>query len=470
MNKSRLLDTIKSFSLQEFKRFAEYLASDYFVKHQDTKRLGLYILDFAPDFPEDNLEKGIIKELVFENSKLDDKKLFYVMNLLQEHVERFLAQQAYEQENELMESLLLKELSRRGLYQLMKSRNDKFVKSALTQPMKVEAPLYKYWKERAVLDGKATQTSFRDLKGLEEVSRALDEFFILSKLEISLEMYNFSSMGQKEFSPWLLDEVLAHIERQPKNPTLVDLFYKMVSLFKNTDDEVFQKFLSQLHKEENKVAINHLKSLYSLAINYCIAQSRTISRDYLDYALELYRLGIANDYLLDDGYLQHRNFNNIVRIALINGQIPWVKDFIENFKQKIRKEWRDEAVNIALAEVYFHEENYDETITHLNKLHFKEVGYFLNSRVILLKTFYEMDSIDPMLYFLASFMMYLRRNKQISKITRESNLNFAMLLNSIVNKLPSQTKGLMQKIEKTNPVSERAWLQQKWKEKMEKQE
>lgn len=470
MNKSRLLETIKKFSLPECKRLIEFLASDYFVKHQDTKRLGLYILDLAPDFPEDQLDKVRIKKIVFGNSNLDDKKLFYVMNLLQEQVERFLAQQAFEQEDGLAESLLLKELSRRGLYLLMKSRNEKFIKTSLNLPMKVEAPLYNYWKEKAVLDGKVTQTSFRDLEGLENVSLALDEFFILSKLEISLEMYNFSSMGRNEFSPWLLDEVLAHVEKQSQNQALVKLFYNMVLLFRKPDEDVFQQFLQLLEKEEGKVAVNHLKSLYSLTINYCITQSRLLSSDYLNYALELYRRGIDNDYLLEDGYLQHRNFNNIVRMALINGQIAEAKDFIESFQQKIRKEWREEAVNIALAEVYFHEKNYDETITHLNRLHFKEIGYFLNSRIILLKTFYELDSIDPMLYFLASFIMFLRRNKQIPKITRESNLNFANLLNTIVNKLPSQAKGLMQKIEKTNPLSERAWLVQKWQEKLEKQD
>jgi hypothetical protein len=469
MNKSRLLESIKCFSQQECKRFAEFLRSEYFVKHQDTRALGLYILNLSPHFPSEQLERELVFAIINPDQNFDEKHFAYLMNLLLDQVERFLSQQVFEQEDELKQAFLLEELSRRGLFQLLQSRNDKFIKSSKGRKLKVESSLYDYWKERAVLEGKATQTSVRDLEALENASKNLDEFFILSKLEISLEMLNFNNMGHQVFQPWLLEIVLEEMEKSKDHSPLTGLYYNMYQLYKQPNNDVFRRFLELLFKEEEKIEHHHLKSLYSLAINYCIGLSRILTGDYLQHALELYNRGIDQDYLLDDGYLHHRNFNNIVRLALINGHISWVKKFIDSFQQKIRKQWRDEVVNIALAEVYFYEKNYDATITHLNKLTFIEVGYYINSRIILLKTFYETGSIDSMLYFLAAFVMFLRRNKELSKVVKESNLNFANLLNTIANKLPNQAKSLKSKIQATNPLAEKTWLLQKWGEKIAKE-
>jgi hypothetical protein len=138
------------------------------------------------------------------------------------------------------------------------------------------------------------------------------------------------------------------------------------------------------------------------------------------------------------------------------------ENFIRKYADSLPAKLAEDAKHFNLAELYFHKKDYDEVLSQLNQLHFSDMHYHLGTRIILLKTYYEQDSEEPLLSLLASFSIYLRRNKKISATAKKTCLNFCNLLNQILRRKPSRWEQIGEDIRQTQPLAERAWLNQVW--------
>ena len=86
--------------------------------------------------------------------------------------------------------------------------------------------------------------------------------------------------------------------------------------------------------------------------------------------------------------------------------------------------------------------------------------------MLLIKTFYEMDDIEPLLSILASFSVWLRRNRNISANLKKSCLHFCSLLHKVLNNNPRKRELIQQKIRETQPLADRHWLMKVFEEHM----
>jgi hypothetical protein len=77
---------------------------------------------------------------------------------------------------------------------------------------------------------------------------------------------------------------------------------------------------------------------------------------------------------------------------------------------------------------------------------------------MLLKSFYATDALDALSSQLASFMMFLRRNKKISNDYKQTLLNFCSLLHLILRSRPDKKEQVLQKINNTRQKVEGDWL------------
>ncbi len=91
-------------------------------------------------------------------------------------------------------------------------------------------------------------------------------------------------------------------------------------------------------------------------------------------------------------------------------------------------------------------------------MEFSDLNYQLGSRVMLIKTYYELEEIESLLSSLASFRNFLRRNKKISQPLRRPYLNFCNLLHQILRQNHKQPSQIEQSIRESDFLAERAWL------------
>lgn len=464
MYQSKLIELLRSFDITEFRRFNEFVGSPYFNKNQDLSRFVAYLESLAPDFSEEKLKKETVFQVLYPGEPVDPKRLAYLMNYLLKLAERFLAIQCYEDDGSLTDYHLLQEFIDRKLdkhygYLLTKSRER-------LEAMNGRDGEHFY---HHFLLSKAASDHFYQLKvrkfdpSLQEVSDKLDDFYFFHKLKYSCEMLNRQAIIQADYQLTFVDEVKSYLLRQAKIDPLIEIYLRIyLSLAFPEEEAHFTDLLGLLERYAHTLDQKTRREVYLYAINYCAPKLRKGKDAFIPVMLDLYMRGIDNRSLFDEDYLSHWTYSNVVKLALRLERYSWIETFIRENVANLPPAVRTDAEHYNLAELYYHQKNYDEVLNHLNQLQFTDLHYHLGSRVMLLKTYYELDNEEPLLSLLAAFSVYLRRHKQISLPMKKTYLNFCQLLHQLMRRNPKKWAALGAEIERTQPLAERAWLLRVW--------
>lgn len=466
MEKSKLIVLLRSFAPSELKRFREFVASPYFNKNADLLRLIEYLERSAPDFIGPKVSKERVFQHLFPKQTFDSQVLGHLMNYLLRLGERFLAFQRYEQEEELIQCHTLdqyvdRKLTKHYNYLLRKASK------AITESESKTGESYYY----QYLMGKAAANHFYSLQvrkfdpSLQTVSDQLDKFYFFQKLRYSCEMLNRQTIIRAEYELNFVDEVQEHLLQAQEIDPLIEIYLRIYLSIKDAEEEGhFKKLLQLIETHGHTIDQKIKREIYLYAINFCAPKIRKGVGAYTSIMLDLYTKGIQTRALFSGDYLSHWTYSNVVKLALRLKRYEWTENFIKEQSINLSPEVREGAEYYNLAELYYHQDAYDKVLDQLNMLQLFDPHHHLGSRVILLKTYYALEAEEPLLSLLSSFSVYLRRNRQISAAMKKTYLNFCNLLHQIMRRNPKKWEALGEEIQQTQPLAERAWLLQLWKE------
>lgn len=466
MKKSKLIDLLKTFDAREFNQFCEFVASPYFNKNIELIRLAEHLESLAPSFDSEGLEERKVFKAIFPAEPFDKRKLAYLMNYLLKLGERFLGVQCYEKEEMLVNCHVLEQFVDR---KLDKHYNYLFQKTQqrLEQNKGQDGSGYYY---KFLASQVATRHFYSKQvrkfdPSLQSVSDELDEFYFFHKLKYSCEMLSRQTMLKADYQLAFVEEVKNYLLERPEMDPLTGIYLYIYLSYSYPDEEhYFEKLMSLIDQHAQQIEQKIRREIYLYAINYCAPKTRKGIEKYFRIVVELYVKGIENKSLFDGQYLSHWTYTNVVRLALRIQRHQWVEIFIKEHVDNLAPAVRADAEHYNLAELYFHKREFDQVLTHLNQLHFSDLHYHLGSRVILLKTYHEMDADESLLSLLASFSVYLRRNKDISVAIKKNYLNFCQLLHQLIRRNFKKWDKLGESIRQTQPLAERGWLQQVWEQ------
>lgn len=100
--------------------------------------------------------------------------------------------------------------------------------------------------------------------------------------------------------------------------------------------------------------------------------------------------------------------------------------------EKINILYRQNAINYNLANLYFSKKEFDKVIPLLQKVEYEEIYYSLNSKALMLSTYYELDEYMFLGSFFESFKNYLTRNKNVSQSNKIRYLNLIKYTKKLV--------------------------------------
>ena len=235
--------------------------------------------------------------------------------------------------------------------------------------------------------------------------------------------------------------------------------------------------LNCLIDEENEAHFYTLKTLltahYALlnayerrdrsmvAINYCV---RRINKGFMHYYKELFDLYLVllgNKVLLENDVLQYWDYKNIISVGLQVKEYDWIARFLYEYNEKIPANWRENALTYNLAKINFAQKNYPKVIELLQIVEYQDIVYTLDSRTMLLRTYYETTEFDAFDTAAESFRIFLLRNKTISlnmKKMYQNFLRFIKILASVAFKDKKSILKLKEDIEKCDAVADKKWL------------
>lgn len=466
MRNSKIIDLLSSFSPTEVKHFKSFLESPYFNKKSGLLPFYDYIIAHYPDFESEQLEKENVFEALFKEEVFEDKKIRYMMSDLAKLVERFLTIQFYEKDKERVNLDLLTcylERDQDKHYLILKSK----VEKDLTEVLEEESEIHLKRMRFADLEELhfEQQRKRRFDENIQIASNELDRYYFIKKLKYSCGMQDRQQFLSAAYQDNLTDEFLSFVEENAfLGSSVIKSYYAiLLALKKDLDDKYFYQLKNILKDEADHIPNKELKEIYFYAINFCARKIRLGQDKFLSEALELYQKGIEQQILVQKGVLSPWTFTNVVKLALRLKQYDWIEQFIRRNGKKLPENFRQNAMNYNLAELFYYRKSFSEALDHLNRVKFSDLNYYLGSRVMLIKIYFEQEEEQALLSQLAAFTMFLKRNKEISIHLKRTYLNFCNLLFSILKRNPKKLPQLEEKIERTSPLTDKVWLLQQLK-------
>lgn len=297
-----------------------------------------------------------------------------------------------------------------------------------------------------------------------QLLEGLDNFYISAKLQYSAELYSRSMIRQEKYDAFLLSPILESLEMgRTTSPIIKELYLPTLELTQNQSEKAYnqlKQFLIEkpLHEPLERQAI----LIYLL--NFTTSKLRKGENTMIQESFDLYQLGINQSLFTLTGCFLHSTFLNIVNTACHLKKYDWLKDFIKTWSNSLAPSEKEDTIHFSMARIYFEKKKFDEVISLLQKVNFRNINFTLNVRLLLIRAYYDGKApIYVMTDYNNALYLYVYRSKNIGNALRESILIFVKMFRSLLSeKSKTQLLNELEKKRKTAICYD--WLKMKIEE------
>lgn len=460
MDNPKYIAQFKLLKEDQLSRFRAFLQSPY----HNTQDKMVLLFDKLYEGIDD---KTILFRAVFPGEVYNDLKIRRLLSQFGKLVEQFLAiEELLQDETRIAEAALQtylnsddERLFRNSINAAQRKLEDTTIRDA--------EHYYKQYKISALNHTFNNKTQNREASDhLQDSLEQLDTYYIITRLQQVCEQVNRSNILNESYDKDELKKFLGFVnDHKTTKVPAVQLYLAILKTLTEANDTshyYYLKVLLALHATNFKP--QEIRDLYGFAQNYCIKRINQGQTDFLQELFELFEALLENGAILDNGQLSAYDYKNIVFVGLRLGKFERVLEIIEQYRPLLPPNLQRHAYIYNLAYYHFFRKEYDQTLELLNTVRFRDVYYYLDSRSLLLKTFYELEEIDPLYSLSDSTMAYLRRNKLISNYQKQIYQNlfrYVKRLISVAGKSKKEKEALLQRLNKETSVADKTWLKSK---------
>ena len=395
-----------------------------------------------------------------------DARFRHLLSDLLRLTEDYLVQLQLRDRPELRRLHLLRALRQRSAGDLHQFTWRKFTRRGHPGPFGPDALLEVHLlhaEQNAWLDQRAQRSRESHL---EPTLHSLDAYFIFTKLRHACIALNNRRVLDVRTDHTLLDEILAHLAQHtfPNQPG-IDIYHRIYLLLTDADPGPHYEALKQLLNDHAAVfQAAEARTMYAFALNHCVQQINRGQSRFLREIFDLYQAGLQDEILLEDGKLSPWNYKNIVVAGLRLAEYPWTEQFIRDYRERIPEAYRDNAYTYNLAKLHFYRHDYGQVLQLLQRVEYEDVFYNLDSKVMLLKIYFELEEVEALDSLIETFRTYLRRNQEISSDHQRNYLNLIRFVKKLSRWRPGE-KARLQRLEEemraTQQLADADWLLRK---------
>ena len=440
MTNSHLVLILRTLSKKEERELRKWLNSPAHNHREDVVTLFEYLMAGQHLYEEKFLEKERVFSRIFSNEPYDDAKLRQSMHFLLKSVEEFLIYQE-QQSDEVRARMALASVFRK---RKLDRAFTKAIKAVEVQQEKANYRNEQYLRNEYLLqlekysfyDGKKRTTEMN----LQEVSDALDLTFVADKLRQGCLMIAHQSVYKAQYNIGLLEYIIEYVDRQKlmlHHPAIAVYFYGYKAITDESGKQYFENLRQEIQKHRTSFPKSELRDIYLL-----------------------YRQGLENEILLENGVVSPFTFRNAVGAALRLKEYDWVEHFIHQYKKALPPDYRESFFLHSLARLNFEKGDYGSAMQLLAQTDFDDTLINLNAKSMLLKIYYELDEYDALESLLESMRAYLKR-KQLMGAYRSNYHNFIRFTRKLVRVNPfdeQEKSALKSEILTASPLTEKDWL------------
>ncbi len=476
MKERKFITVLKSVSPYDLNSYKKFIASPYFNVNENITLFNHILIDHCVKTNSEEIADEDVWKLIFNDIPYDDLKMRRLYSDSLKLFQQFLSNEVFQKDiytqtlfkinkiNDLKIDILQNDAQKeteRIINRIDSVSSDQFHNKFLLQ-----RDLYGI---RIGYDKKHKSYKGDIVASMRKLEKDLDQFYIIEKLRIFSTIISWSRSIKtdikfdryKEFIDNTIDE---YHHTSPAIQMYINIFHLLTA--HNAHDRYLElKQLIKKHKYSFKE--EELKDLYEYAFSYSNIRLNKGDNSVLEEVFDLYKEALKDDVLLSDGELSPTTFKNIVVLGLRCGQLEWTKYFISHYSEKISEKFRHNAVHFNMARYNFYMKDYWEAISNLQQVNYDDIFYNLDSRILLIACYYELEELDVMESQINSFLMFIRRNKTLSRDVKGNYKNYLKYVKKLSRiNINDKSKILEIKLELQDKpgVVSKGWILDKLKE------
>jgi hypothetical protein len=468
-NLQQLLTTL---SKQEWRIFADFLASPYFNKNEKFRRFYQLLTPFHPTFSISEVEKKRIFSEATQTDSWNDAAYRNLCSDFLELVQSFLTQQVIQEGSTQKEAYLNRELIQRGQIGLVEKNLKKIRASISSSKMDVgERMRMEVWMNdlQVLLNIQLNRTKIHQASTFlrEDNSYRTNTELLLLKVFVSFHNYVTASQNQNmatdhsRIRPFLeLYEAFAPFEHPE-----VELNYLMLRMITEHDDSLYLKtkeiFIQQIDRLHEKDKSNLLSSL----INHVNAKV-SLDESWREEVFILHELKLSRRLWSQHSDLGYITLFNAIQNAIQMGRIAYAEEILTTYAPHLNQKIRNSIVHLCNAWISVFKGDFDLAHTQLTQVETENnlIKYEIRSLQAIL--FYEQKAWDLLSATLESFRQFIQYNKaDISASVTDTYHSFVKQMQQLLKLPPSPTdkqrKQLIEMLKNDGHGYLKSWLLQK---------
>ncbi len=466
MAKLKVAQVIRCLQTKERTRWFRELEAEKANTRPELVAAARYLVQVVPE--EENPNREHLFRSAFPGLPYDDLKLRHLTAELLRNAELFLLREELKDQPVLEELFLLRAFRKRSLDSFFEAGQKKVETQLEKHPFRnIDYHYYRFLldaEKTRFLEGQKIRTVEPNLQ---QTTDALDAFYLAGKMYYGCSQVNHSGVVSAAYRFDLMEESVSFIRRQEMSVVpAIGLYYHVWFMLKREDDEQhFQLFRKRIARESDLFPPEEARDLYVHAVNYCIKRMRDGGESFLREAFELYREMLERSLFFEDGHMSPWMYKNVTVAGLRLGESAWVEKFVEEYKGYLSPKFQDTAYSYNSAQVAFARGKFDKVLRHLQEVEYQDIFYALDSKAILLKTYYELKEDEALDSLCSSFRVFLNRRREISDSHRISYFDLIRMVKAAVRVRQNRDVVLLARIRKElleKPVFlDRGWLETK---------
>lgn len=437
MQETKFIRLLKTLTEAEIQSFEYYLKSPWCNTNKTTIRLLEKIKSYHPEFHTPKLDKEKLFKRILPNGKFSHRRMNNILSDAFMALEQFLVFQNLQKDENLQQNLLRQEYQNRHL-------EDWFFKATQQKIEALETKSQKEWEEHLELLRLHRKVYHhpsqhpRKAPGGQTITamdKQLDLIWLLEKATIINEkifrnriLKNANHEVTTDLKKWrMISEGVEHpaielyrMRFAYTEETMLEQYFELRN--------VFLKRSKELSKREQKT---HFASLRNDTIR--LIRSRAFDITEL---LPLYKIGLEQDLLMENGILPYKTFAAIVSASNTSKDFSFTEKLITIYSSKLDTKINQEAKAWAIAHTYYYKNNLEECLDVLlsNDFRFKyynQLSKMLNTQVYFDLFLQDENYQDYLFSYFDSVEKWVQREKFRSQILKKSYLRFIQISRSL---------------------------------------
>ncbi len=455
MEKSGLVQLIQSLSAVEKREMGKFLDSPFFNQRTDVVQLFQHLCSNT------SLTKTAVWAVTMEATPYDDSRMRLLMSYLLQLLEQYLAVKELQARPLEEQHLTALAYRRRSMRDAAQKNWRKLETNLEKQPLRNlyyhELRFKLLWETQQA----ATSLDPTDTRLLSELATAANVLGTAKQLRVLCIQTAQQSVYASADSGWN-DDWVQQVTEGPlaQTPSVAAYLHCYNMLRHPTNDSHFQLLKNIILHQNSRFDADEMHGIYILAINYCVKKINSNTGTYTAELMDIYKEGLAQNYLLENGILSRFTYHNVVAAGISSGEYEWVRYFINHYRNNLEKQYREPAFSYNLARLEYAQRNFGFVLELLQKANYRDILLNLQAKTLLLKTYHELGELDSLDSHLDAMRNYVHRKAALG-YHRTNYLNIIKYMDKIL-RLNRHDKAAVQhlreRIQNEEILTERGYL------------